>query len=99
MGIMKPRRRLMAMRVVGPFAAFAALLAVYSGYWFYLSSNLESTIHRLQSQWREAGIEVAYGELSVGGYPYRLEVAVSDVKATGRTSAGAWSWGMPVVRP
>ena len=99
MGITKPRRpRLMAMRVVAPFAAFVVLVAVYSGYWFYLSTSLEATIHRLQSQWREAGVEIEYGELSVGGYPYRLEVIATDVKAVSRTAGVAWSWGMPVVR-
>ena len=99
MGITKPgRRRLVAIRVVAPFAAFGALLAVYSGYWFYLSSTLEDTIHQFHSQWSGAGVEVEYGELSVGGYPYRLEVTASDVKAWGRTEAVHWSWGVPAVR-
>ena len=66
MGITTPgRRRLMGMRVVVPFAVFGALLVVYSGYWFYLSSTLEDTIQRFHSQWREVGVEIEYGEFSV----------------------------------
>jgi len=92
------RSRLMVIRVLVPFAVFSALLATYSGYWLYLSSNLEETIHRLSSHWHGAGIKVEYGELSVGGYPYRLEITASDVKASGLTTTVAWNWRTPVLR-
>ena len=85
------------MRILLPFAAFGVLLVTYSGYWLYLSHTLGETISELHVRWHESGVEVKHGELSIGGYPYRIEVTARDVEAAGRTGSVNWHWRTPVL--
>ena len=86
------------MRILLPFAAFGILLAAYSGYWLYLSHTLGETISELRVRWHEAGVEVKHGELSVGGYPYRIEVTARDVEAAGQDGSVNWRWRTPILQ-
>ena len=86
------------MRILLPFAAFGILLAAYSGYWLYLSHTLGETISELRVRWHEAGVEVKHGELSVGGYPYRIEVTARDVEAAGQNGSVNWRWRTPILQ-
>ncbi len=86
------------MRVLVPFAAFGVLLAAYSGYWLYLSHAVEnSVLGELRTNWSEAGFEIKHGVLSVGGYPYRIELTLRDVEVGTQNSAISFRWRTPIV--
>lgn len=84
------------MRILVPFAVFGIFLVTYSGYWLYLSHTLGETISELRLRWHEAGVEIKHGKLSIGGYPYRIEVTARDVEAAGQNGSVNWRWRTPV---
>ncbi len=69
----------------------AAVIAVWSGGWFYLADQLRTEIQRRGEQSTEAR-ELAYGNLAVTGFPFRLQVALSQPRVTWRRPARDISW-------
>ena len=65
------------------FAPFVILLiaaALWSGYWLWLKGQMLRQLDSAADQFRKSGYELAWREREVGGYPFRLDVALSDAR-------------------
>ena len=65
------------------FAPFVVLLiaaALWSGYWLWLQGQTVRQLDAASAQFRTAGYELAWRERRVGGYPFRLDVTLSDAR-------------------
>jgi hypothetical protein len=52
----------------------------YTGYWFYAAGEVVGAIEKWAEQRRAMGMSVAYDELEVGGYPFRIRVDAPGVQ-------------------
>ena len=78
---------------------YAALLAVivllvlgYVGFWFWMARAVEQGVQRWAEDRRAEGMEVGWDALSVGGFPFRLEVAVEAPRLAQPRSPLAPEW-------
>lgn len=65
------------------FAPFVVLLIAatfWSGYWLWLKGQTVRQLDAASSQFRKAGYELAWREPRVGGYPFRLDVTLLDLR-------------------
>lgn len=65
-----PRRGL-----VVPFALVGVLLAAWTGWWFYLTDQVETRLAAQVEALRADGWQVSHEPTSVGGWPFRTRVA------------------------
>jgi hypothetical protein len=72
----KPRRRGLWI----PYILAAAGLIAWSAYWIVLKGQVESRMDRQAEQMRRDGYEVAWSKRTVGGYPFRFEMELHDVR-------------------
>jgi len=84
----KPRR----WGLYGPFLLLLVVAAAWSGYWFWLRVQALDQIKAGAESLRKAGYEVSWKDDAVGGYPFRLNVAL--VEPTIREPAG-WALSAP----
>ena len=56
---------------------FVAIL-VYSGLWFTAAFQAEKDTVALLADWRDQGIQIEHGNISHGGFPYRIAVEIED---------------------
>jgi len=61
--------------LVIPFAIFGLLLAVWTGWWFWLADQVETRLAVQTESLSEAGWQVAHEPVSVTGWPFRVRVA------------------------
>jgi hypothetical protein len=90
---MSPRRAILTSATV-----LVLLAAAYGGYWTYAAGLLRDGIDGWIAARHAEGVEVRLRTVSVGGFPFTLEVEVGDVVAA--TAAGdiAWQLRTPGVR-
>jgi hypothetical protein len=84
----KPRR----FWLYAPFVLLLVAALAWSAFWVYLSGE---AIRRMDAQvatLRSAGYDIAWGERAVGGYPFRLDVTLTDARV--REPSG-WSLSSP----
>ena len=69
--------------LVIPFAIAGLLLAVWTGWWFWLADQVETRLTVQTGSLRQAGWQVKHEPVSVGGWPFRVRVAfpAADVVA------------------
>lgn len=85
------------MRIAGLFAAIALALAGYTAYWFHLAGWAEDGIEARLAAWRDAGYTVSHSDLSIGGFPYRIEALLSDLAIAAPDGETRWSWRAPLL--
>lgn len=77
----------------------AALLAGYALFWFVAAHRFENRILTIIQERRAMGLEITYDDLSVGGFPYRLEALIENVRVSGKAPNGGealqWSAHTP----
>ncbi|TDP48919.1 DUF2125 domain-containing protein [Zavarzinia compransoris] len=73
------------------------LLAVgaWTGFWFYLAGKVRDGIDAWVAQQEAQGIQVAYTDLSISGYPYRIEVVAQDITVAGPNLPGKGALAVP----
>lgn len=83
----------------GPYIALAVAVAVWSGAWLWIRGQVAQ---RLQAAERPAGSESAgsgptlsWSHAHIGGYPFRVEVVLDDVRAA---EPSGWAVSAPQVR-
>ncbi|WP_210527057.1 DUF2125 domain-containing protein [Rubellimicrobium arenae] len=82
------------MRVL--FFVVAVLAALYGGYWFVGSSQVESRARAALAQLEERGWDVAYSDLSTEGFPSRFDTTVTDLHLA--TPGDRVTWDAPFVQ-
>lgn len=72
-------------------ALFILILLVvggWSGYWWYLSSQVRARLAATETRLEAAGWSIDHAEPQIGGYPFRLHVALDDLTVTGPSGHG-----------
>ncbi len=80
----------------GLFAPYIALLLAAVGwslFWLVVRSQVEAGLKREAADLRASGYEASWKTLSVGGYPFRIEVEM-----TGPTFLEPYGWGVSAPR-
>lgn len=86
----KPRR----LGLYLPFALLAILIAGWSAYWIWAKGELTSRLHAASADLAQLGYQIAWKDEKIGGYPFRLDVSLSDV--TAREPSG-WALQAPQI--
>jgi hypothetical protein len=76
-----------------PYILLAAALVAWSAYWLVLKSQVEGRLDQEAESLRRAGYEVAWSRRSIGGYPFRFEVKLDEVRL--KEPSG---WGLSTAR-
>lgn len=61
--------------LVVPFTIVGVLLAVWTGWWFYLAEQVETRLAAHEAVLRADGWRISHQPVSVGGWPFRARVA------------------------
>ena len=85
----KPRR----LGLYLPFAALLILVAVWSGVWVWARGEAARRLDAAQAAWRQAGYQLTWKDRAIGGYPFRLDVTLTEVSL--REPSG---WGLEAPR-
>jgi hypothetical protein len=72
------RRRLL---VASPLILVLALAAAWSGFWFYAVSHAEGILAEWRARELRAGRSYACGRQTIGGFPFRFELACNEASA------------------
>lgn len=83
--------------VVGATAAVAAIVALYTAYWFVAANELRAGIESWAAARRAEGWVVAYREPEIGGYPLALRAALASPRLARPGGLGAWVWRGPTL--
>jgi hypothetical protein len=65
--------------VMLPSLVLLALVALWTGFWFYAASVAQQTLDRWREQESRLGRVYTCGSQTSGGYPFRIEVRCADV--------------------
>ncbi|HEY3696611.1 DUF2125 domain-containing protein [Phenylobacterium sp.] len=84
----KPRR----LGLYLPFVLLLAAAAVWSGVWFKARMELGRRLDAGAEALRKTGYDVAWGSRSIGGYPFRMDVTLTDARV--RDPSG-WALAAP----
>ena len=52
----------------------------WSGYWFYLSSQIRTGLEQTETRLEAAGWRIEHGEPRIDGWPFRIQVVLDDVE-------------------
>ncbi len=75
-----------------PFGLLLLLIAGWSAYWGWARGELSRRLDAAQARLSEAGYQVSWKDRHIGGYPYRLDVTLSDFHAR---EPGGWALAAP----
>lgn len=69
--------------IVGPFVLVGILLAAWTGWWFYLTQQVETRLAAQVTTLNKDGWAIRHGEVSTTGWPFRVRVSLpqADVLA------------------
>jgi len=73
-----------------PALFFLILLVVggWSGYWWYLSSQIRSGLAQTETRLEAAGWTIEHAEPRIEGWPFRVQVSLDEVAITGPSGHG-----------
>ena len=60
----------------------------WSGYWFYLSSQIRQGLAQTETRLEAAGWRIAHGEPRIDGWPFRIQVVMDDVEVIAPSGHG-----------
>jgi len=74
-----------------PFLVLALLAGAYGAWWTSLATRIETALLDWQTDQATRGIDVAWTELDTNGFPYRLEIHLTD-PSVGTGGPDGWAW-------
>ena len=80
------------LRYIVLIGALLAAAGGYTAYWFHLAGQVPPGIAEWADQRRAEGLEVAYQEVSVRGFPFRLLVQVREPTIGHAAGPSPWRW-------
>ena len=86
-----PPRKLRWAGLWVPFLLAGLLVAGWSAGWVYAARQVEIRLERGVTELRASGTEVAWSSKRLSGYPFRLNLALSDL----RVASGGWVLSTP----
>ena len=87
MGPSRPRR----WHIFAPTIAIVIAVAIYAVYWVAVSREIRAALEDFAST-PERGLVVGWRELSMGGFPYRIEARFAAPEAGAPATPEAWAW-------
>jgi len=75
-----------------PFMLVVLGAAAYSLWWIGIANQTEAAILDWQADQASKGINVSWGTLDTGGYPYRIQVDVTEGRINAPEMPRAWIW-------
>ena len=87
-----PPRKLRRLGLYGPFALLLTAAAMWSGAWVWARGQAQSRMDAAVADLTRAGYQIGWGSREIGGYPFRLDVTLTD--ATLREPSG-WALQAP----
>lgn len=81
----QPRRRWLYIAA----AAGALAFAVYSALWRIAAAEMKDAVHEWAADQRATGVDVSYGAVTAGGFPFFLRVTI---EAPAIAAPGVWRW-------
>jgi hypothetical protein len=76
----------------GPVGLLLLIVVLYSVFWRVESDTLAARLDRVNGGEIMPGVSFSFAQKSVGGFPFRLDVLLSDVAFTYRNSATEADW-------
>ncbi|MFN3932555.1 MAG: DUF2125 domain-containing protein [Brevundimonas sp.] len=71
-----------------PFAIVGVLLAVWTGWWFYLAGQIETRLAVQEQALRDDGWGITHQPATVTGWPFRTRVAFPEARITAPSGHG-----------
>lgn len=87
-----PRRKSSRLVPILVLAVLAILVAGWSATWLWMRGQLETRLDAGVSALRRAGYEVSWRERKIGGYPFRLDVTLTEAAVR---DASGWALETP----
>jgi len=75
-----PARKSRRLGLYAPYVLLLAGVAVWSLFWVIARNQASSRLDAAAQQLRAAGYEASWSERTVGGYPFRLDVTLTDAR-------------------
>lgn len=75
---MPSKRRPRRWGLFAPYIALVLAAAAWSLFWLVLKSQVEETLIRESANLRTSGYEASWKTLAIGGYPFRIEVEMTE---------------------
>jgi hypothetical protein len=75
-----------------PFIALGVAIAAWSGFWIYAKGQVQTRLDAAAAAANQAGYAVSWKGREVGGYPFRLDVALTDFQVR---EPGGWALAAP----
>jgi hypothetical protein len=75
-----------------PLAAFAALMAGIMVHWWFAAGAFENRLATLKGREAVPGITLNWKNVTVGGFPFRLDANFTDFSAGGEAAHGPFEW-------
>lgn len=88
-----PRKPSLA-RLLIPFAIALVVIIGWSAGWIWLRGEAKAQMDARVAQWREAGYEITWKDRGVGGYPFRLNITLTEPRIRDRSG---WALEAPVL--
>ncbi len=82
-------RKYRRLGLILPFAALGLVVVGWSAAWFWAQGQTAKRMDAAVEGWKQAGYQVAWRQRTIGGYPFRMDVTLTD--ATARAPGG---WGL-----
>ena len=77
MTVTPPIRRHSRTGLYVPLFIALALLAAWTGWWFYLTHRIETGIEARAVEMRAAGWDIGHGRITTTGWPFRTRIAIA----------------------
>lgn len=66
-----------------PVVVLLLLLAAYAGYWLFIASRIEEAARALKEHPADGALAIDFAGLSVGGFPFRIELSATELRIAG----------------
>ena len=87
-----PPRKYSRLGLILPFTALGLLVVGWSAAWFWAQGETAKRMDAAAENWKQAGYQVAWRQRTIGGFPFRMDVTLTDVTAR---APGGWALEAP----
>ncbi|MEQ9145793.1 MAG: DUF2125 domain-containing protein [Parvibaculaceae bacterium] len=78
--------------LIAPFLVLAVLAGLYSIWWVNLAGRIETALLDWQQEQAGRGVSATWQKLETGGFPYRLQLAITEPEIGLTETPDAWRW-------
>ena len=76
-----PPRKPSRLGLYGPFILLVIAIVAWSGFWFYARGQAQTRLDAAVADLKRAGYTVTWKDRTLGGYPFRMDVTLTDFSA------------------